>query len=78
MPPLNESNQEPVSEKGHFSAVDRLNIRIGAVSKLTLCETAPTGELPRIEALGLADHGFYEFRLCVSEDRNSALPIGGT
>ena len=39
MPPLNESNQEPVSES-HFSAVNRLNIRIGAVSKLTLYETA--------------------------------------
>src|SRR5271166_1265700 len=40
MPPLNESNQEPVSEKVHFSAVNRLNIRIGAVSKLTLYGTA--------------------------------------
>src|ERR1035438_7095357 len=40
MPPLNESNQEPVSEKGHFSAVNRLNIRIGAVSRLTLFETS--------------------------------------
>ena len=29
MPPLNESNQEPVSERGHFSAVNRINIPIG-------------------------------------------------
>ena len=38
MPPLNESNQEPGSEKGHFSAVSRLNIRIGAVSPMPLLQ----------------------------------------
>src|ERR1700733_9468977 len=51
MPPLNESNQEPVSEKGQFSAVNRLNIRIGAGSKLTLCETGKASPAPGLESV---------------------------
>lgn len=44
MAPLNESNRERVSEKDPFSAVNQLNIRIGAASKLTLCETTRRSE----------------------------------
>jgi hypothetical protein len=49
---------------------------LAGVSKLTLCETVQNREFRRIEAHGLADHGFYEVRPCVSGDRNSKPPIG--
>jgi hypothetical protein len=55
-----------------------LSERLAFVPKPTLRETVQPCELPRIEAPGSTDRGFYEFRPCVSGGKNSKLPIGGT
>ena len=74
MPPLNESNQEPVSEKGHFSAVDRLNILFARSRQIRNDKRAWLRESSWAAYSRYADLSTYLGRLPFADDALATAP----